>query len=84
MNLIFPVNEFVFIKYDKRVDFELEKLDSVEGLKFLLDEAWIPASPENVRSFLERILQASFYRLTYSDNKKAIDSITLLFNNEKK
>lgn len=82
MGMIFPVNEFVFIKYDKTIDFQLEEIEPMEAIKQLLDEAWVPASPENVEIFLDKILKASFYRLTYSDNKKALNAISQLFKND--
>lgn len=83
MNLRFPVNEFVFIKYDKSVDFKFEKLEPLNALRRLLDEAWIPATPQNIKIFLDKILNISYYSLTYSNNQKALESITQLFNNEK-
>ncbi|SHF30420.1 hypothetical protein SAMN05444274_104356 [Mariniphaga anaerophila] len=82
IEMTFPVNEFIFIKYDKTVDFRLEKIEPVEALKTLLDEAWIPASPKNIEVFLEKILNISYYSLTYSDNQKALNAITGLFNND--
>lgn len=82
MKMAFPVNEFVFIKYDKSVDFLLEKIEPLNAIKQLLDEAWIPASPQNVEIFLDKILKASYYKLTYSDNQKALDTIAQLFEND--
>jgi len=79
MKMIFPVNEFVFIKYDKSVDFKLEKIEPMKALNRLLNEAWIPGTPENIRIFFDRILKASYYSLTYSNNEKALDAINKLF-----
>ena len=84
MDMIFPVNEFVFIKYDKSVDFMLEKTEPVEALQKLFDEAWIPPASENVEIFLDRILNTSFYNLTYSNNQKAIEAINRIFDNDQK
>jgi hypothetical protein len=78
----FPVNEIVFIKYDKSVNFHLEKIEPVEGLKRLLNEAWIPASPSNIEIFLDKILKVSFYSLNYSDNQKALKEIDQFFKND--
>lgn len=82
MNMIFPVNEFVFIKYDNSVDIQLKKIEPVDALIKLFDEAWIPPAPENVAVFLDKILNASFYNLTYSNNQKAMEAINQLFENE--
>jgi dephospho-CoA kinase len=82
MNMIFPVNEFVFIKYDNSVDFAIEKIDPVKAITQLLDEAWILPAPENVTVFLDRIVKASFYNLTYSNNQKAIEAVNRIFEND--
>ncbi|MGM0621307.1 MAG: hypothetical protein ACQETJ_09710, partial [Bacteroidota bacterium] len=84
MNMIFPVNEFVFLKYDNSVDLLLEKTEPLEALIQLFEEAWIPPAPENVAVFLDKILKVSFYNLTYSDNQKAIEAINQLFENDPK
>jgi hypothetical protein len=82
MEMIFPVKEIVFIKYDNTVDFQLEKVETVPGIQKLLDEAWIPAFPENVKVFLNSILNISFYKLTYSNNEMAMNAVTQLFEND--
>jgi hypothetical protein len=79
---IFPVKDFVFIQYNKSVDFEWEKLDLLKGLKFLLDQAWITPVQGNATILFDKILQLSFYKLTYSNNPKALDAITNLFEND--
>ena len=84
MNMIFPVNEFVFIKYDSSVDILLEKVEPIEALKKLFEEAWIPPAAENVAIFLDKILNASFYTLTYSNNQMAIEAINQIFENDPK
>lgn len=81
MKMIFPVKEFIFIKYDNTVDFSIEKIKPANAIKILFEEAWIPPQPENVEIFLDKILNISFYKLTYSNNKKALDAIRQLFEN---
>ena len=82
MNMIFPVNEFVFLKYDASVDFSFEKTEPVKAIMQLLEDAWIPPAPENVTIFLDKILKASFYNLTFSNNQKAIEAINQLFKKD--
>lgn len=82
INMIFPVNEFVFIKYDKTVDLLLEKTAPVDALQKLFEEAWIPPDTKNVEIFLNKIFKASFYNLTYSNNGKAMEAINQLFEND--
>jgi len=60
----------------------LKKIEPVDALIKLFDEAWIPPAPENVAVFLDKILNASFYNLTYSNNQKAMEAINQLFENE--
>lgn len=81
MKMVFPVKEFIFIKYDISVDFSLEKVETAIAIKTLFEEAWIPPQPDNVAIFLDKIINISFYRLTYSDNKKALETISQLFEN---
>lgn len=77
-----PVHEFVFIKYDRTVDFVWEELDSLSGIRLLLDQAWVAPTPGNAQIFFDRMTQISFYQLTYSDNEKALDAITNLFDHD--
>ncbi len=79
---IFPVREFVFIEYNNSVDFLWEKLDTGRGIQLLLDQAWVVPLPDNAGILFERIPQISFFKLTYSDNEKALDAITDLFGHE--
>ncbi|MBK6285461.1 MAG: hypothetical protein IPF54_24855 [Draconibacterium sp.] len=81
MKMVFPVKEFIFIKYDSSVDFTLEKIEPANAVKTLFEEAWIPPQPDNVAIFLDKIINISFYRLTYSNNKKALEAISQLFDN---
>ena len=79
---IYPVKEFIFIKYDPSVDFILEKLDPLKGIRLLLDQSWVPPVQGNAALLFEKILQKSFYQLTYSNNEKALEAITDLFEND--
>ena len=77
---IYPVTEFIFIHYDKTADFIWEKLDPLTAMKYLLEEAWVAPVEGNAKLLFDRISQISFYELTYSNNQKAIDTITHLFD----
>lgn len=82
MGMTLPVHEFVFIKYDKNLDFNWEKLEPIKAVKLLMEQTWIPPEPENVKILFSKILNASFYQLTYSNTKKALNAIDQLFENE--
>ena len=79
-NDVFPVKEIVFIRYDSSVDFAWEKLDLFSALKLLLDQAWMAPAQGNATIFFDRIMHVSFFQLTYSNNQKALDAITNLFD----
>ena len=79
---IFPVQEFIFIKYDKTIDFVMEKLDPFKAISLLLDQTWVTPVKGNPTILFDLILQKSFYQLTYSNNQKALDAITNLFEND--
>jgi len=79
---IYPVHEFIFIHYDKSVDFILEKLDPIKAIKLLLDQAWVTPTKGNATLLFEWITQISFYKLTYSNNQKALETITNLFDHD--
>ena len=79
---IFPVHEFIFVKYNKSVDFNWEKLEPVKAMKLLLDQAWVIPTKGNAEILFERIMQVTFYQLTYSNNQKALDAITNLFDHD--
>ena len=81
-NKAFPAKEFIFIKYDQSVDFEWKMLDKVNAVKLLLDQSWISPAGGNADILLDRLSHWSFYKLTYSNNQKALDAITNLFNND--
>lgn len=78
----FPVKEVVFIAYNPKVDFIVEKLDTISGFKLLLDQAWIVPFAGNAEILLEWIPSVTFIKLTYSDNEKALNAITELFSHE--
>lgn len=78
----FSINEFIFIQYDKAVDFRWEKLDQVKAVKLLLDQSWISPTDGNAAILLDKLSQWSFFRLTYSNNQKALDAITNLFGHD--
>jgi hypothetical protein len=74
-----PVRAIVFIKYSREVDFEWQELSCTEALKMLLDETWTSPSAENAGRFLDWYSGIPCYRLTYSNNEKALQIITKLF-----
>jgi hypothetical protein len=82
INAIFPVKELIFIEYNNAVDFNLEKLDPVVALKSLLNQVWVTPVHGNASILLDRVMEFSFYKLTYSNNQKALGAISNLFEHD--
>tara|TARA_R110002050_G_scaffold165656_2_gene296086 strand:+ start:4452 stop:5597 length:1146 start_codon:yes stop_codon:yes gene_type:complete len=82
MQLIFPVKEIIFVKYNPAIDFQLDQLDFYEALRLLLEQVWVPPTPGNVEILFDRVADLSFYQLNYSDNSKALEAINQLFAND--
>ena len=81
-NQSFPVREFVFIRYDQTIDFEIIKLDPVIGVKLLLEQAWVSATEGTPEILFDFLTKWSFFRLSYSNNTKALDAITSIFEHD--
>ena len=78
----FPVREIILISYNPEVDLVWEKLDTLSGVKLFLDQAWVSPGRENAQAFLDRIVPLPFYQLTYSNNEKALEVLTKLFDHD--
>jgi hypothetical protein len=80
--LAFPIKEVVLIKYDSTIEFEFKKADRLKSIRLMLDQSWILPNPGNAGIFLDRVTQWSFYQLTYSNNEKALEAISTLFDHD--
>jgi len=80
--LVSPIKEVISIKYDSTVEFEFKKADKLKSIKLLLDQSWILPNAGNARAFLDQVSQWSFYQLTYSNNEKALEAISKLFDHD--
>ena len=81
-NAACPVKDVISIKFDPTVEFEFKKADRLKAIKIMLDQSWILPNSGNAGVFLDRVSQWSFYQLTYSNNEKALDAISKLFDHE--
>lgn len=78
----YPCKAFIFIKYDPTVDFEFEEITQLEAFQNLIPDSWISKEPENVAVFLDWFSSLPCYQLTYSINKKMIEKVGSILNNE--
>lgn len=75
-----PVHKVVFIKYDRKVDYQFNKIENFNAMKMLLKESWISPSIYNAKRFFDWFSQINCYQLVYSDHEKALLVIDQLFN----
>lgn len=80
---IYPVNEIIFVQYNPKINFKLTRISRFKGIKAFLDQAYITPDAECAEIFLDWALNASFYRLSYSDKDLALDAMIKLFEHEK-
>ena len=78
--MIFPVKEFVFIRYDMNIKFEWEKLDPLDGIRLLLEQTWVNPAFNNVKVLFDKVEESSFFQLAYHNNEKALKKIKQLFD----
>jgi len=81
-DLASPIKDVISIKYDPEVEFKLEETDPINAIKLMLDQSWILPNAGNAGIFLDQVASWSFYQLTYSNNEKALDAISKIFDND--
>lgn len=74
------VKALVFIKFDKKVDFELKTMDRQKAFQHLVVDAWLSPEEENAQGFLDWIANIPMYSLTYSNNEKMVEAVKGLVN----
>jgi hypothetical protein len=77
-----PCNDLVFIKNEKDSDLICEKISKIDAFQQLIPDSWISPHKENVEIFLNWFTSLNCYQLTYSNNKKMIESVSNVFDNE--
>jgi len=77
-----PCKALVFIKYNKEVELEFEQVSNINAFEKLIPDSWISQKQENVSVFLDWFSSLPCYELTYSNNRKMIDTMRKLLDNE--
>ncbi|MCX6240035.1 MAG: hypothetical protein NTY07_21235, partial [Bacteroidia bacterium] len=80
--LINKAKALVFINFDPSVDIRLEKMSKLDAIKLFNNEAWVSSTPENARHYINWFIKLPCYRMTYSDNMKAVQTIMQIFQGE--
>jgi hypothetical protein len=74
-----PVKAIVFLKRDEDISFTLEKLQVTSALSLFHQEAWVSHNPGHAQAFIDWFVTLNCYKLEYSDNIRAIETISGLF-----
>ena len=77
-----PCNEIVFIKYEKGADLNCTKISKIDAFRQLIPDSWLSPDIENAQIFLDWFSSLSCYQITYSENKKMINTVYKIFKNE--
>jgi hypothetical protein len=74
----YPCKRIVSINYKADSKTKLESITVAQALNTLIPESWLAPKKKNAQQFLNWIKGVSFYELTYSDSKEAIDLFSSL------
>jgi hypothetical protein len=72
----------IFIKYNPEIELEVSLISKIEALQQLIPDSWISPLEENASIFLDWFLELPSYQLTYSNNKKMIETVSKIFNDD--
>lgn len=74
-----PVKAIVFLQYHPEVEVEFKKISNLEAMDRFLQQLWLPPTAQVASTFMDWYFQIPCYTLNYSDNTKAIETISNLF-----
>ncbi|WP_299012218.1 hypothetical protein [uncultured Polaribacter sp.] len=77
-----PCKDLVFIKYDAKSNLLVEKIANLDAFQQLVPDSWLSPEQKNAEIFLNWFQSLNCYQITYANNKKMIDTVSKIFNNE--
>ncbi|MCD8417653.1 hypothetical protein J2Q11_08495 [Tenacibaculum finnmarkense genomovar finnmarkense] len=77
-----PCKALIFIKYEKDSDLQVDKISKLKAFEQLVPDSWLSPITENADKFMDWFEKLPCYQLTYSNNKKMIDTVHLIFNDK--
>ncbi|MCG8892593.1 hypothetical protein G1K73_02290 [Tenacibaculum finnmarkense] len=77
-----PCKALIFIKYEKDSDLQVDKISKLKAFEQLVPDSWLSPIAENADKFMNWFEKLPCYQLTYSDNKKMIDTVHKIFNDK--
>lgn len=81
-DLKLPCKALIFIKYNSNIELKINKISKIEAFQKLIPDSWISPAKKNATIFLDWFLELPCYQLVYSNNKKMIESVSKIFNDE--
>jgi len=75
-----PCTKIVYVKYDSLASASLIKTSADQVLQTLIPDSWVSPQQKNAKQFLNWLKNVSYYKLSYSDNNKAIELFNQLFS----
>ena len=72
----------VFIKYEKDSGLNIKEISKIDAFEQLVPDSWLSPIAYNVQVFLDWFSKLPCYQLTYSDNKKMIETVHRIFNDD--
>ncbi len=76
-------NDFVFIKYLKNSEIQVEKISNLDAFERVVPDAWLSPLAENAQQFLDWFQTIRCYQITYGNNEKMLDAVSKLFKNNR-
>ncbi len=77
-----PCKALIFIKYQKNSDLMIDKVSNINAFEQLVPDSWLSPIQDNVEVFIDWFSKLPCYQLTYSNNKKMIETVSKIFNDD--
>jgi hypothetical protein len=77
-----PCTKIVYVKYSSDSTTTLTKTGADEVLQTLIPDSWVSPKQKNAKQFLNWLENVSYYKLSYSNNNKAMELFSELFGTE--
>ena len=77
-----PCKAIVHVKYDSKVEFQLEKIKPEDAFIHLVPDSWIHNNEGNVQQFIHWFSQLDHYQLIYSNNEKMVSAVQQIMNSD--
>ena len=81
-NVKLKCKALIFIKYNPKVELELNQISKINAFQHLIPDSWISPIYKNAEVFLEWFLELPCYQLTYSNNSKMIATVSKIFKDD--